>query len=273
MWFWRKNSDNNNTETKLDQTLIEAKTNPEQRVKFYRLLLESDIYIPVKLPQPLKDPLKGGEVRPVSNTNIEHVVLAAIQDKDAHTVFPVFSSLEKLKAYMKQPTTYFVGKGREIFEVILQQSGLQDTTIVGLNPGIKASKGLTLTEIKGLLSGKVFDPSSSTYPAGTKMTIGVPNNKQDELVNYLGKFFEGQPDVEAAYLVLVGMNAENQLRYMIGIKSHTNIDRIMPEIKMITAEYFKADDIAQFIDCMNFNGLNQQIKNHMTSSVQPFYQK
>jgi hypothetical protein len=131
-----------NPENPLEQVLIAAATEPGARPTFYRLMLDSPLYIVNDNPEARGNQgnriLAPGEQLMVSTVEIDGV---------AHT--PIFSSLARLRAVLQSERTYLAMQGRNLLEI------LRGSHLV-LNPGSPFGKQFFPQEVEAMLSGEIF---------------------------------------------------------------------------------------------------------------------
>jgi hypothetical protein len=131
-----------NPENPLEQVLIAAATEPGARPTFYRLMLDSPLYIVNDNPEARGNQgnriLAPGEQLMVSTVEIDGV---------AHT--PIFSSLARLRAVLQSERTYLAMQGRNLLEI------LRGSHLV-LNPGSPFGKQFFPQEVEAMLNGEIF---------------------------------------------------------------------------------------------------------------------
>lgn len=131
-----------NPENPLEQVLIAAATEPDARPTFYRLMLDSPLYIvndnPVARGNQGNRVLQPGEELVVSTLEIDGVEYT-----------PIFSSLARLRAVLKAEGTYLAMQGRNLLEI------MRGSHLV-LNPGSPFGKQFFPQEIEAMLNGDIF---------------------------------------------------------------------------------------------------------------------
>lgn len=112
--------------SELERALRLVAKNELSEQEFFKELLGADIYVLVQ------------DVAQKKN-----IILVA--ELDGKRMIPVFSSVEKIKLFVKQKHRYTKIKGREFFSLI------KDTEPVMLNPGDSCSKTFSVKEVAKLI--------------------------------------------------------------------------------------------------------------------------
>jgi hypothetical protein len=204
-------------ENPLEEALSAAPSSPEAEQTFYRLLLESPLYIidDAEGPRPTEHGVTtlqpGYQIRVVT-LDIRGV---------PHT--PIFSSLTRLRAVVDVERRYLAMNGRELLEIV------QGAHLV-LNPGSTLGKYFVPEETAALLSGDIFRSySESVLTEDTQYMLGQPAVYPTHIADALAARFQTLPDVTAAYLahcVLPGSD-EPQGRTLIGIDAEGDWESVL----------------------------------------------
>jgi len=244
-------------ENALERSLIQAVKNPEDRPQFYRDLLEAEIYV-----------LSSGQAASgTPNEVLAKGTKVHFQHYDFQSVryLPIFSSVKRMQAMIKGPSTYLKFKGRNFFEMTRGEK-------VFLNPGSEMAKGFTPREISDLLDGSIFQPRQRVkVDENTEVLVGQPSDYPAELVKNLFDLFTQDTLVRAAYLVLVAgstATASGKSHFMVGIDVEGDWDRILADV---TKTVKPADAAKIAVDFIQID--ETPICKYMTTQVGAFYRR
>lgn len=126
MFFWKKD--------KLANLLKKAFLDPNCRLEFYKVLLESEVYLLLDMQ---------------ANTQKGKMDVVTWQQKDGSQIIPLFTSKDEMKKTREDLGKYSHGNARELFET-------NSNSDYVINPGSEYSKELIASEISSLLSGAMF---------------------------------------------------------------------------------------------------------------------
>jgi hypothetical protein len=150
------------------------------------------------------------------------VQLASITYKDRNWI-PLFSSLDRLRTYLKTQDSYIALNGRALFEMATGAAFL-------LNPASDYGKELLPEEIASLLNPGT--PQRITVDKPTQVLIGQPAVYPQALVDALRAMFATHPEVAAAFLVQIGF-PDRPPHPLIGVETASGWDALSPEIGRI----------------------------------------
>ena len=178
-------------ENDLEHALVRASKEAAARPAFYRLLLESDLYV---IGEVEGTPAGEGQRSIAAG---ERIQIASGESK-GRQFLPVFSALVRMQTYLREERKYLSLKGRALFE-------MTKGALLILNPGSDYGKELLPDEIAGLLNPSV---RSVTLDKPTKVLIGQPAVYPHDLINALKTAFAQRPDVSSAYLIQIAFDGE-----------------------------------------------------------------
>lgn len=184
-------------ENDLERALVQATNDPAARPAFYRLLLDSELFVLGKAGGEAGASQPGGEIQ---ITQIRH------KDRIYH---PVFSSLSRMQNYLQEHPSYFTMKGRDLFASARGAAFL-------LNPGSAYGKSLVPEEIADMLQ-----PNPALQPGAhpEEILITQPAVYPAALADVLKKLFETRPEIEAAYLAQMAIGGRGEPPHpIVGIK-------------------------------------------------------
>lgn len=158
----------------LDYMLGRAASDPALRPRFYRLMLESSVFVPGEI--------QGDElfIRPYT--------------LDERKTLLFFSSRKLASVLRDRPGLVKVPGG-----AILETCTAFESVI--LNYASRNQKEFTRSEIRALLDGSIF--KCDTAMATATLIIGQPKDYPVRLMNELSRTFPLQPEILAAYIAQV----------------------------------------------------------------------
>lgn len=244
----------------LEEAVKRAMNDPKCRAEFYRVFLESDLFIPHgNTPEELK--IEGGRLSQGVQLKLPSI------PADGHNWLPVFSSMENLSKSISQQTQYVKLRGRDFLEIV------QGAHVV-LNPG-GYGKQLLPDEIAAMLSGEVFrdDYGQSIKSIKTEkpeqILLGQPKHYPQELVDVLKKEFAKNMRVKRAFLAHGFIPSHGVAPHtIIGIETDDYsavVRMIEPCLKGVVAQY----EVVDFVPIQH--GHTITIAEYMVKETQPFY--
>jgi len=246
-------------ENPLEQVLVAAATEPDARPTFYRLMLDSPLYIINDDPEASGGPgnrmLRAGEQLMVSTVEIDGV---------SHT--PIFSSVARLRAVLESERTYLAMQGRNLLEI------LRGSHLV-LNPGSPFGKQFFPEEVEAMLSGDIFrEYTTHTLEEQTEVLLGQPKVYPRHLTDALEQVFAELPDVKAAYLAHVVFSGADQPPHtMIGVDGggdEKNWEGLMTAVTRKLKQVARPDDI---VDVIRID--DSGVSKYMLDETKPFYER
>lgn len=180
-------------ENDLERALMRAPTEPEARPEFYRLLLDSPLFI---IGQIGNQTPERAEIEPKPGENLMIATLTH-QDTNYH---PVFSTLSRLQAFVREEVQYLSMPGRQLFEATKGAHFV-------LNPGAEVGKELRAEEIAAIMGQ-------------TRIAVTAPTVYPQALVDALSSLFARDAGVIGAYLVQVQFEGQDdQPHPLVGVET------------------------------------------------------
>jgi hypothetical protein len=207
-------------ENDLETALMQAARNPAARPEFYRLLLESDLFV-----------IGDAGNRPTSDTIRdvlpgEHLNILSVRQGN-HDAHPVFTSLTRLRTFIQDERGYLALTGRSLFEMTLGAHFI-------LNPKSDYGKELLPSEIANCLNPVSARSRSITIDRPTNVLIGQPANYPHALIEALRIAFAARTDVLAAHLVQIAYQDRDEPPHpVIGVETLGDWQTISVEIGRI----------------------------------------
>ena len=213
-------------ENALEAALMRAASNasdPTARTEFYRLLLESDLYV-IGPAGP-----KATEPREAVLETDTALVIASVSYKDRQ-YHPVFTSVSRLETFAREAVTYYGINGRILFETATKAHFL-------LNPGSDYGKELLPDEIDTLLN-PMAKPKTKTMvmQEETEVLLGQPAVYPHALVKALKASFANRPDVLNAHLLQIAFQRREEPPHpLIGVESTGEWQPLFQEIARVAS--------------------------------------
>lgn len=243
-------------EIKLETALKLAADHPAERTEFYRVLLDSSLYVLGSSGGATGDgevELKAGE-----NISIQHW-----EKPDGTPVIPVFSSLATLQRAISQESKYMKLPSRAFFEMTRGEG-------VFLNPGSDYGKDFVPEEIEAMLAeGTGRLPQTRVVEEETQVLVGVPAVVPDRLLKELSAWFAKCPGVSRAFLVLMhDSSVDDKPHYLVGVEMSGDVQEVMRGAGLVAAD---TSPDGQAVDLMRLGQNDKGLDSHIRSQFTPFY--
>jgi type III secretion system (T3SS) SseB-like protein len=197
-------------ENDLEKALVRAVQEPSAAPDFYRLLLESQLLV-MGTAEGQESATQQFSVAPGANLKLE------IGEADGRKFLPVFSSVTRMQAYVKQESRYLALNGRDLLETT------RGAPVV-LNPGSEYGKDLAPDEVARLL-----DPSLTHK--SEKVSIGEAVYPA-ALVDALVELFRSQAEVATAWMIQVTFaDRAREPHPLVGIETGGDMAALMAQIE------------------------------------------
>lgn len=238
---------------------MQAATDPAARPAFYKLLLESQLFV---LVPPSTAP--HGETVLKQSQNVPLVSWK----KGEQDMIPMFTSLSVLQQSIAQTGSaldYLALKGKDLFGLL----GAGPLPAV-LNPNCPYGKEFFVEEMRGMVSGKYFEPSREVVQQARQVLLGQPAEYPHELVETLKRYLASQPQAQAAYLAQIGDPASGLPPHLIiGVQIQGDIDPVMQGLGLIARETLGPGKVVDFTPIGHGGGVDD----YFLTKTQPFYQR
>jgi hypothetical protein len=226
----------------LERLLLAAFTDPTVRPRFYRTLLESELFVIV--------------------FHDEVGIRIQTAQRDEEEFVPLFSSLGRLEQFAREISLeerqHDHNNGRELLTIL-------ESAYVILNPCSGCEKGFRSPEIRGVLDGsemKKLKILALNENQPTRLTLPATYSK--ELIEDLKASFAFSKSVKTAYLAQVRQAQNERWQLVIGIEADESYHPSEPiEIAM---ESLGDDEFITFLKLGNDN-----ISTSMREKITPFY--
>lgn len=137
-------------ENSLEALLQAAGRDPAIIPRFYRALLEAEIYVLTP-----EAPIEPGQRRSLARQ--ERINVASVEFQGL-TWLPAFTSKKRISDYVKRPEACLGGTARDLFRVLPNAN-------FWFNPLSECQKPMPASEIELLMNGRIYDELRTAYPA------------------------------------------------------------------------------------------------------------
>ena len=241
----------------LEMALARAAAEPATRPEFYRLLLESEVYVigHTDVPGDGRTTIPSGAKLSIVNW----------EKKDGKPFIPFFSSLESLQRVLKAEARFVAMPARNFFEIT------RGATLI-LNPALSHGKEFFPSEIDALLATGVNHVATErVVKKATKVLLGQPANYPSEMVFSLTSLLAKHPNVKAAYLCLMH-DAESTSApvLVVGFDGGSDIKAAMREAGAVAADTAPRGQPVDFVEIKHGEA---GVSDYLVKSVKPFYER
>jgi len=208
-------------QNELEKSFILAAKNPAYRPKFYKDLINSDIYVVQE------DVIRGEEV--ITRVSKGESIKVGKIEYNGKLYIPIFTSLMRLEAVLKSPKSYVA------MNCLAFMEGARGSNLF-LNYGSEFCKRFTAQEVESIIDGSIWNqPSGFTVPVGTKVRLGQPAKYPSEMIAALSDFFKQKNIVKKAYLALISYDTTNKIppHTLIGIECDNEWDEMLSEVSIV----------------------------------------
>jgi len=241
----------------LEIALELAAAEPAHRPEFFRLLLESTIFILGS-----SDQMDEGSVTLKANTQIQ---IKNWVKPDGSSVIPFFSSLRALQLAIQSDEQYIALPARTFFEIT------RGAELI-LNPRSEYGKEFTRTEVEALLSEGVSRlPEQRVVEKDTQVLLGQPSNYPTAMVASLTTLLAKHSNVKAAYLALMhDVSMDDKPHLIVGIEAEGDFENVIREAGTVAADTAPKGEPVDLIRLIRGEpGLGQ----YFLEEVKPFYER
>jgi hypothetical protein len=211
-------------ENALELALLLAASEPGHRPEFYRLLLESTVFVIGS---------SGGVVDegPVTLKAGAEVQIVNWVKPDGSAVIPFFSSLRALQLAVEGDEHYIALPARTFFKMT------QGAELV-MNPRSECGKEFTPAEISALLAEGLGQlPERRVVQKATQVLLGQPANYPADLVASLSTLLAKHSNVKAAYLALMhDQSMDEKPHLLIGIEADGDFETVIREAGTVAGD-------------------------------------
>ena len=256
---------NQQAEEDLEFLFSKAFNEPSLRPEFIERLLNSNIYFPGQTNNPNETEIS--EVFLEENTPIQ---VTSWPHEEYGRVIPFFTSLKEMRLAFDS-NQRFLCMSCKIF-----MSMTRDALLV-LNPESEIKKSFTPEEIEFLLMGSDTQDDQLSYPTGTRILLGQPEDYPENMVEHLKKYFSSNDSVEAAYLAQTYVETDQFPALVVGVQTNIKLSEDIEQelnkhLSMIirdTLQPIRTINLMIFHD----NTSTDTIAGYLLNETEPFYIK
>jgi len=241
----------------LETALARAADEPATRPEFYRVLLESEIYIIGHIDAP-------GEGLATIPAGAK-LSIVNMKKKDGTPFVPFFSSLEALQRTLKEEARFVAMPARSFFEVT------RGSTLI-LNPAASYGKEFFSNEIDAILAtGLNHVATQRVVKKATKVLLGQPANYPSEMVSALTGLLAKHTNIKTAYLCLMhDPEAMPAPTLIVGLAGDGDIKTAIREAGSVAADTAPRGEPVDFVELKRGD---TGISEYFFQSVKPFYER
>lgn len=244
-------------DNQLERLLRKAANNPSYRPDFYKLLLESNIFIVGQSDSAAKGKrlAKIGEKASILNWKRE----------DGSPLIPFFCSLNALNKAFPKGANYISLPARAFFEMT------KGANLI-LNPKSDNGKEFFPDEIEALLKSGVNKlPERRITQKRTEVILGQPANYPTDMANSLKTLFGKRENVKAVYLALMhDPTLDEKPHLIIGIDADGDVEQIIKEAGIIASDLSPEGEP---VDLTPIKDVGSGINQYFINEVKPFYKR
>ncbi len=210
----------------LEEALILAATDPEQRDAFNKLLLESEVYLatPERPAEAGERQLKAGEKLNLLNA----------RDQDGKSIPAIFTSIGRIAAFFGPGTGYIAMNGRAALEMLADGPDGKAGGVV-LNPGADYGVYWTASDVSMLLGR----PVSRTLKKDTPIEMGQAKQRPDRLIAGIEAIAAGDPRISEVWLALAHWPETDEWVWLLEVGTTAPRDEVAPLFgKLSGADFF-----------------------------------
>lgn len=241
----------------LESALQSAADDPAMRPDFYRLLLDSVVFV-------IGGTAQGSPGKRTLSAR-EKINIQSWERSDGTPVIPFFTSLSALQQAIEEPADYLGLPARSLFEVT------KGATLV-LNPKLEYGREFHPQEVDALLAeGVPRLGEQRVVQKETKVFLGQPQVYPSRMVDALTTFLAKRSQVKAAYLQLMHDPSKDAKPHLvIGFDAEGDVELLFREAGTVAADTAPNGDPVDFYRVVpGDRGLSE----YFLENVKPFYER
>lgn len=244
----------------LEIALQLAASDAAHRPEFFRLLLESTIFILASSGQ-----LEGMDEGLVTLKNNTQIQVTNWAKPDGTSVIPFFSSLRTLQQAITGDEKYIALPARTFFEMT------RGTALI-LNPSSAFGKEFTPAEVEALLAEGVNKMATPmVVERDTQVLLGQPANYPDAMVASLTTLLANHPNVKAAYLAqMFDRTRDEKPHLIVGIQADGDFENIVREAGLVASDTAPKGEPVDLIRVVRGD---PGVGKYFLKEVKPFYER
>lgn len=248
---------NQQQENKLEALIPKAAAEPAYRPEFFRVLLESEVYV-------ISDYGQADEGHGYLTDGDSLSILAMPLDENTQ-IIPFFSSIDELTSYVDFDAKWVGINTRHLFSLTLG-------AILVLNPSSKLAKVFKPQEIKTLLSSGVQRAFKQTAsPSDIHIRIDPPNPFPSKMVDSLVLFFATRPEVTAACVAMKQGPDDEHPHLLVGIDVKGDARDLVQQAGSIAMDTLPENHSE--VSFINMNNIPAETAGQLSRHGKLFYEK
>ncbi|AFY57604.1 SseB protein [Rivularia sp. PCC 7116] len=246
-----------NPSNQLEELLVKAANDPVVRNDFYKLILESDIFL---VQPPNSKPSYGSRI-----AGEQESISIQSMEINGNVYLPFFSSFTALQRAIREESDYVSFNARTFFEMTKGQKLL-------LNPNNDCGKEFTVEEIASLLDGSIFNQDSAReVQSGTEIMIGQPANYPKALVEVLKNYLTKFKSVKSAYLAhFFDPSYDEKPHTLIAIEDYGDWDAVISGLDLCIRNIEIPDPPVDFV---KIDSSESYFSDYFKNNCEPFYRR
>ncbi|HEY1847119.1 MAG TPA: enhanced serine sensitivity protein SseB [Buttiauxella sp.] len=236
----------------LETLLEQAATEPAHRPAFFRVLLESTVWVP-------GEAAEGEVIDAQSVVDLQHW-----EKEDGASVIPFFTSVEALQQAISHEQAFVAMPVRTLFEMTLGET-------LFLNAKLPTGKEFTPREISHLVSAE-GDPLSQqeVLEGGASLLLSEVAQPPEQMVESLSTLFKSLRTVKRAFICSIKEQADEQPNLLIGIEADGDVEAIIRQAGSVATDTLPGDEPVDI--CLVKEG-EKGISHFMMAHITPFYER
>lgn len=244
-------------ENRLEELLRLAVGDPGHRPEFYRVFLESEVFVIGS---------HGGATGPVRLQPGERLSILSWRQSDGAVFIPIFSSVELLEEALSHPAGYVAIRARDLLE------STRGSRLV-LNPRSAVGKGFPPEEVEMLLRGEIPGAGGEerVIEKHTRVLLGQPSVPPEALLSALRTLFAKRPTVRSAALGIMALDGSvDDAELIVGIDAGGDFRAVLGEAGPVASDAVDAGVPVNFVDLCSEP---DAVVRFLREDVEPFYER
>lgn len=248
---------NHSPENRLEALLALAADEPAHRPEFYRVLLESEVYV-------VSNMEREGEGRRWLTAD-DALSILTICTEDDNPIIPFFSSIDELTRFVEYQAQWIGINARDLF--ILTRGA----TLV-LNPKSRFSQPFYPAIIEALLTTGIHHACrQTTSQSHAGVNIRPPDPYPSKMVDSLIIFFAARPEVTSACVALKQGPEDRRPHLLVGIDACNDVEQIIREAGSVALDTVP-DELPE-VAFVDMSRIPEEISRAILRNGRTFYEK
>lgn len=242
----------NQLNTRLEEVLTLAATEPAHRPEFFALLLEASAIVP------------GESISEQHGNQPAQVDLLHWEKEDGSRIIPFFTSPQAMEQAIEGEQAYLVMPVRQLFEMTLGQA-------LFLNPKLPSGKEFSAREIAHLLGEEGNALSEKTVlEGGSALLLSEIAEPPAQMVDSLTQLFAKHKSVRRAWMAHIKEAAGQPANLLIGIEADGDVEAIIQATGSVATDTLLEGEPVDI--CHVVEG-EKGISHFFIAHITPFYER